>query len=57
MLIELTEYSNSVKKTQAEIKVTWSEIKKNLQGTNSGGDEAKNQINDLKHKEEKNIQS
>ena len=37
--------------------VTLSEIKKNLQGTNSGGDEAKNQINDLKHKEEKNIQS
>ena len=35
---------------------TLSEIKKNLQGTNSGGDEAKNQINDLEHKEEINIQ-
>ena len=34
-----------------------SEIKKNLQGTNSGGDEAENQINDLEHKGEKNIQS
>ena len=50
-------YCSSVKKTQVEMKVTLSEIKKNLQGTNSGGDEAKNQINDLKHKEEKNIQS
>ena len=34
-----------------------SEIKKNLQGTNSGGNEAKNQLNDLEHKEGKNIQS
>ena len=33
------------------------EIKKNLQGTNSGGDEANNQINDLELKEEKSIQS
>ena len=56
MLIELTEYSNSVKKTQAEIKVTWSEIKKNLQGTNSGRDETEYQINDLEHKEEESIQ-
>ena len=37
--------------------VTQSEIKKNLQGTTSGVDEAKNQISDLEHKEEKNIQS
>ena len=36
------------------MKVTLSETKKNLQGTNSGGDEAKNQINDLEHKEEEN---
>ena len=57
MLKELSEYFNSIKKTQAEIKVTWSEIKKNLQGTNSGVDEAENQINDLEHKEDKNIQS
>ena len=27
------------------------EIKNNLQGNNSGVDEAKNQINDLEHKE------
>ena len=41
MLKELIEYNNSIKKTQAEMKVTFSEIKKNLQRTNSGGDEAK----------------
>ena len=34
------------------MKVILSEIKKNLQGTNSGGDEAKIQINDLEYKEE-----
>ena len=39
------------------MKVALREIKKNLQETNSGVDEAKNQINDLEHKEEKNIQS
>ena len=35
------------------MKFMLSEITKNLQGTNSGVDEAKNQINDLEHKEEK----
>ena len=40
VLKEITEYSNKIKKTQAEMKVTLSEIKKNLQSTNSGGDEA-----------------
>ena len=30
---------------------------KNLQGTNSGGDESEDQISDLKHKKEKSIQS
>ena len=39
------------------MKVTLCEIKKNLQGTNSGEDEVKNQINNLEHKEEKSIQS
>ena len=57
MLHELTGYLNSIKKTQAEMSVTLREIKKNLQGTNSGGDKAKNQINDLEYKEEKSIQS
>ena len=37
MLKEHTEYSNSIKKTQAEMMFTLSEIKKNLQGTNSRG--------------------
>ena len=32
------------------MKVTLSEIKKKLQGINSGMDEAENQINDLEHK-------
>ena len=35
------------------MKVILSEIKKNLQGTSSGGDEAEIQTNDLEHKEEK----
>ena len=35
------------------MKVTVSEVKKILQGTNSGGDEAKNQIHDLEHKQER----
>ena len=39
------------------MKVTLSEIKKNLKGTNSGVDEAETQINDLEHKEEKNNQT
>ena len=52
-LKELIGYFNSIKKTQAEKKVTLSEVKKKLQGTNSGMDEAENQINDLEHKEEK----
>ena len=55
-LKELTEYGNNMKKTQEEMKVTLSEIKKNLHGTNSGGEEAKIQVNDLEHKKEINIQ-
>ena len=57
MLQELTGYLNTIKKTQAEMKVALVEIKKNLQGTNSGEDEAKNQINGLEHKEGESIQS
>ena len=51
-LKEPSGYFNSITKTQAEMKVTLSEIKKNLHGINSGVDEARNQINDLEHKEE-----
>ena len=54
MLRELTEYSNNIKEG---MKVTLSEIKKNLQGTNSEGEEASIQINNLEHKERKSIQS
>ena len=39
MLKELIGHFNSIRKTQAEMKVTLSEIKKNLQGINSGVDE------------------
>ena len=39
------------------MKVTLSEIKKNLQGTNSEAEEAGVQVNDLEHKEGKSIQS
>ena len=56
MLKELTEYGNNIKKSQEEMRVTLSEIKKNLLGTNSGGDEAGIQINELEHKEEKSVQ-
>ena len=53
MLKELSEDLNSTKKTQSETKGTLIEIKNNLQGNNSRVDEAKNQINDLEHQEEK----
>ena len=45
------------KKIQSETKDTLIKIKNNLQGNNSRVDEAKNQINDLKHKEAKNNRS
>ena len=46
MLKELR-YFNSIKKAHLAMKVTLSDIKKDLQGTNSGGNEAKNKINHL----------
>ena len=57
MLQELIGYVNSIKKTQAKMKVALSEIRKNLQKINSGWNGAKNQNNDLKHMEGKSIQS
>ena len=57
MLKKLSEDLNSIKKIQSEVKDTLIEIKNNLQGNNSRVDEAKNQINDLEHKETKNNQS
>ena len=54
MLKELSEDLSSKEKIQSETKDTLIEIKNNLQGNNSRVDEAKNQINDLEHKEAKN---
>ena len=51
MLKELSEDLSSIKKIQSEMKDTLIEIKNNLQGNNTRVDEAKNQINDLEHKE------
>ena len=53
MCKELREDLNSIKKIQSETKGILIEIKNNLQGNNSTVDEAKNQINDLGHKEAK----
>ena len=57
MLEELTEDLSSIKNIWSETKDTLIEIKNSLQGNKSRGDEAKNQINDLEHKEPKNNQS
>ena len=54
MLKELREDLNSIKKIQSEMKDTLIKIKNNLQENNSRVDKAKNQINDLEHKEAKN---
>ena len=48
MLKDLIEHGNNVKE---EIKVMLREIKKNLRGTNSEGEEVGIQINNLEHKE------
>ena len=44
-------------KIEEKVKAMQSEIKKNIQGTNSDGKETGTQINDLKQKEEINIQA
>ena len=56
MLKELSEDLSSIKMIQSEMQDSLIEIKNNLQGNNSRMDEAKNQINDVKHKEAKNNQ-
>ena len=55
MLQELTEYFNSIKKTQAAMKVALYEIKKNLQGTKSDRKETRTQINSVDQKKEKHF--
>ena len=57
MLKELSEDLNNIEKIQSEVKDMLIEIKHNLQGNNSRVDEAKNQINDLEHKEGEDNQS
>ena len=53
MLTEMLEYGP---KTEEKVKFMQSELKENIQGTNSDGKETKTQIHDLEQKEEINIQ-
>ena len=53
MLTELVEYGHKI---EEEVKAMKSEIKKNIQGTDSKGKETRTQINGLEQKEEINIQ-
>ena len=48
----LTELVELIHKMKEEMKATQSEVKENIQGTNSEGKEARTQINDLDQKEE-----
>ena len=50
---ELVDYGSKIQK---EVKAMQSEIKKNIQGTNSKGKETRTQINNLEQKEDINIQ-
>ena len=52
----LTEMIECSRKIEEEVKAMQSEIKKNIQGTNSEGKETRTQINGLEQKEEINIQ-
>ena len=51
ILTEMVEYGHKI-----EVKAMQSEIKKNVQGTNSDGKETGTQINSVDQKEERNIQ-
>ena len=53
MLTELVEYGCKI---EEKVKAMKSEIKENIQGTNSEGKETRTQINDLEQKEKINIQ-
>ena len=53
MLIEVVEYGCKI---EEKVKAMQSEIKQNIQGTNSEGKESGTIINDLDQKEERNIQ-
>ena len=53
MLTEMVEYDHNI---EEEVKAMKSQIKENVQGTNSEGKETGTQINNLEQKEEVNIQ-
>ena len=53
MLTEMAEYGHKI---EEKVKAMQSEIRKNIQGTNSDRKETETQINDLEQKEEINIQ-
>ena len=53
MLTEMIKYGSKI---EEEVKAIKSEIKENIQGTNSEGKETGTRINDLEQKEEINIQ-
>ena len=53
MVTEMIVYSSKIKE---EVTAIQTEIKKNIQETNSEGKETRTQINHLKQKEERNIQ-
>ena len=53
MLTELVDYGCKI---EERVKAIQSEIKKNIQGSNSDGKETRTQINGLEQKEERNIQ-
>ena len=53
MLTEMVEYGHKI---DEEVKAVQSEVKKNIQGSNSEGKETRTQINNLDQKEEINIQ-
>ena len=52
MLTELVEYS---RKLEEKMNAMLSELKENVQGTNSDRKETRTQINSVDHKEERNI--
>ena len=54
MLTEMVEYGHKI---EEEVKAMKSEIKENVQGTNSDGEETRTHINNLEQKKEINIQS
>ena len=53
ILTEMVEYGCKI---EGKVKAMQSEVKKNIQGTNSDGKETGTQINGLKEKEDINIQ-